>query len=458
MPCGSKEDGRKVEAEEWAENDDFVTTAALPETVTSMDWRANDQTEDPETHDIPDPQLQEAPAASVGRQWVRAEDVVVAQVMQLRRDKQLDTSLLTKSSIWRSITEIPWDAAEFVQPVYKQPVLNNNRGLPKKSLPKWHRNKVELSDDPSDFGSSKVFRAALKLKPTTVFTPAERPSDSDQQFWEGQLNTSIDDYKRAQEVFNFDNPDAYHDEGNPIWRQDAAGNLAGQNFTTQRRTTTSKGRKQQELDKEMKLQYVRRREARGDKSSKFALEKLVMRTYYGDTAAGIGKIVGKGRKAVQKIKESIGQKKPWPGSKAIEKMIDRGDRGWFIVVKLPYRPAYMYRLNIPETATAEQIDEAVNLGLVEEAARMWSDELERLGRNKMMNETSDFTAAAKIRMKEIHDRVHKAFKSGHVVGHFYCDGPGICQMCTPAAMSPPSAKVEGKKIVRTVIHTYGVAA
>jgi hypothetical protein len=302
------------------------------------------------------------------------------------------------------------------------------------------------------------------------FVPAELPSESELQFWEDKINASIDDYKREREVFRFDHPDDVYsyDRGQPIVRQDRHGNLVGQHFNTVKRTTTSALQRRQDIDKRMKLKVIQRRMEAGENTKKLELEKIVMRTYFGNTAAEVGKIVGKGRKAVQKIKERIGpKKKSWSGvDRAIEGMMDRGDRGWFIVVKLPFRSAYLCRLNILETATAEEIDEAVNLGLVEEATRMWSDELVRIGRNKMTNETGDFTEEAKVRMKEIHDRVRKAFKGGHVVGHFFCEGPGTCEICSPRPVESPSAAKEdgewmtgtlgGRKIARTVIHTYGI--
>jgi hypothetical protein len=441
-PCGEKKDGLKVEAEEWIDNDDYVTTAALPESVMSMDWRADDQTEDPETHKIPDPQPQEAPAAMLGHIAVNSEQGMCAQIAQARREERFNASLLAKSSIWRNIKQIPWDSEKLgyhLQPNYQQPKLNNDGGLPKKSLPKWHRNRVELSSkkkaelsagEPPDFVSSKVLRAALGLKPTTVFTPANMGnaeenfkviSESEWQLWETRLNVEVDDYEREQEVFNHDHPDEYHDEGKPIWRQDRSGNLVGQNFNTVRRTTESRPQRAKELDDTMEEARRRRIDSTLTKEDEITLTTLFGKPV--DVAAGELNIseaaVTKrtqrfGRDAIERMsQEEIGE---MIGKAVRETYPTDGEEksGWHILIRMPRCAPYVrYLGDLPEIVSGEVIQKAWTDTFRAERHRLILAKIKKKGlMQNGFTSTNELKDSTKRLIDELSFALHKGFRRG----------------------------------------------
>jgi len=266
---------------------------------------------------------------------------------------------------------------------------------------------------------------------------AKRPAKSVQDFWETKINAAIDEYVREQKLFNHDHPDVYHDEGKPIWRQDKNGNLVGQQLTTVRRTMVSHPQREQEMD--AKIATFAQRKASGAATKR---EEAAMISYF-TTLAEAGAPISKGKEAMKKIRQRLYA--PTAGlSEVIDTLWDGKERGWFIIVKLRRRPAYLYPLDVPDNATDDQLAEAIDRGVLAEAVRISAAELVRKGLKKLTTPGGEATEEAKAMMDAIWARVSGAFKKGYLVRNSDCHDPE-CPSCSSRSMSPPDAKVEGQK-------------
>jgi len=252
------------------------------------------------------------------------------------------------------------------------------------------------------------------------FVPAELPSESERRWWEDRINQSISDFA-AQ----------HPDEAPPIVRQDRHGNLAGQHFNMIRRTTTSASQRRQEVDKAMRIKVIQQRMAAGENSERLERDLIVMRSYFGETLAEVGRILGKGKEAMKKRRQRLikEQKEPWMGMIGVACLFESVDPGWYMILRPLRRPVYIYKIDARKEATEAQLDEAVNVGARLETARIFMNEVERVG-NKNMTTNGVFDDHANATLAKIRDRTYKAFKEGDLVYHE-----------SPAVMSPLAARL-----------------
>jgi hypothetical protein len=426
MPSGCT---KKSDAQEWVDNEDYVTTAPRIERVPAI-------FDDDEYHEKDE--YSEISLASAEQLSACVEDNILNQVFQARVDDC--GSSPAKSSVWTHVcnykteeqrpnyecfSEDPVQVVKYDHPKFgpceRTETLEKCTGNGGASAPKWTPEK-----------NRGIWMVNL-----------EQPAESAWQFWEDQINEAITRFAREHPK------DTEFYEPPPIIRQDREGRLVGQKLSMDRRTTVSKPGKPEELDHLVDL-YRRRRDA-GTLTNK---DEIVLRSYFDQrTNAKKGAEVGKTKEGFRSMVRRYGQ--PMAGlSEAFQKMLDEKGRGWFVVVKLSRRRAYLYKLDIEDKhATDEDIQASKKRGASEEWRRMAHAEVERVGAEKFV--TND--VVNEDGRKLIHDtrvRVESAFKRGHLIGSFDCD-PQTCTLCSTRSLTAPAARVrETRKLVKTLIHTF----
>jgi len=248
------------------------------------------------------------------------------------------------------------------------------------------------------------------------FKPAELPPASELQFWEDRLNKIADE------------SDGY------IVRQDRNGNLTGTKLYTPR--TSVDPRRQEELDQAMErriaiaqqqdLRAIEEMRAKvGDGVSEHDVARFLLSAIperlcvmllmdQGMTAREAGKRIGKSRENTKKMRQ---RDVPTPIiSEAVAKR-DPQCRGWHIVVKLPYRDPYLYKLDCEATASEDKIEVAINLALHKEGTRLFMNAIRDAGIVKTMP-NSKLNAMGKEIVRKSWERTCEAFDKGKIV--FIC--------------------------------------
>jgi hypothetical protein len=263
--------------------------------------------------------------------------------------------------------------------------------------------------------------------PSPRFRAAKKVSEAELRDWEKNLKLEV----ARSKLKHYIQP------------QGRDGRLPGLKITKTRRTTRSPSKAQ--LQRHEKLLQIGLHKLHGIKGLEdlTTAEAIAMTTLFGRGMREAGEMLGKGSKAMQKFRERwLAPRKNamfGPGfQKAFVESMQRQDRGWFIVVKMEHRPSYLYRLDAPESATAEQRLDAVNRGSELESARMAQAEIERVGSKKLHDERGQLNSRGRQIVQLTEARVRKAFEKGHIIGSFDCNDPG-CEMCPPAVVSPIAA-------------------
>lgn len=283
-------------------------------------------------------------------------------------------------------------------------------------------------------GSAKPANKHVGLKEIKDFKPAERPSDSELQFWEDRLNAVG---KREQEEAKAKiegNPGssyAEHWEARSIWPQDRDGKMAGMKPFEEPRTTQLP--KQEDLDAKMlrirefneSETYKRLAELKEKGASDYQL-RLVLASSGDDllakvlmdlgmTSAGAGKRVGiKGNSMVQrKRRDGLNRRQPVI-SEAIKNSAPQ-EEGWFQVVRLKGRKAYLVKLDMPTEPTDEQYDFAIWSARNEEPTRMFLNKLKEVGRGKLMTPDGNLTEEGRELLNDLRIKVREAFDKGMVL-------------------------------------------
>jgi hypothetical protein len=245
------------------------------------------------------------------------------------------------------------------------------------------------------------------------FKPAQLPSESELQFWNGRLNNLADVSDGC------------------IVRQDSNGNLTGTKLYAPRTTTSPQ--RQEEMDQAMErriavaqqadlssIEEVRKKVGEGVSEQEVG-EQLLQRLPerlgimllmdYGLSAQKAGEKVGKSKEAMKKMRQRDQIRKPIISEASAKR--DPRCHGWHIVVKLPSRPAYLCKLDVRDQATDDEMEIAVNVALHKEGTRLFMNAIKDAGIVKTMpnNKLND---AGKAIIRESWERTCKAFHEGMI--------------------------------------------
>ena len=249
------------------------------------------------------------------------------------------------------------------------------------------------------------------------FKPAKLPSESELQFWNDRLNNLADASDGC------------------IVRQDSNGNLTGTKLYSPR-TTTSRQR-QEEVDEAMErriaiaqqadlrsIEELRKKVGDGISEQEVATRllnllperlRIMLLLDQGLTAAEASNRIGKSKEAIKKMHQRDGIRKPII-SEALAKRGARS-RGWHIVVKLSRRPAYLFKLDLRDQATDDEMELAVNVALHNEGTRLFMNAIKDAGIVKTMPNNKLNEAGTAI-IRESWERTCKAFDEGMIL--FIC--------------------------------------